>query len=403
LSHLEGKKFEKINESAVMGGAKINVLLVEEGSSIITLRVIRCLGITGQYTIHVLSFSGKLIPSFRYSRYVSSYAAYDPQNDEQALDLILRTLHSTGAGIMLPLMEKQTKIIAANIGEFKGICLLPPLPDAGTLEIVINKYLLSKWLFEKGFDENKPVSIQKLINRGSEPDSLHFPLLMKPYWGSSGEGIVRIDQRSQLDAIIDSVENTGQQYLIQPFYPGKDIDLSALVENGRILVYTIQRSAYDKKILKYSKRIEFITDPSLLELCGRIFEELNYSGIVHLDFRYDPDHGKYHLVDFNARYWSTLSGSLKAGVNFPLLACMSAENSAISLQQYRHMGFLSSENPFYILGNSFKYIGKSFQFLANNELYYGLGDPLPMVFNFINLVKTKISWHFGRKQTKIPA
>jgi predicted ATP-grasp superfamily ATP-dependent carboligase len=386
-----------------MGITKINVLLIEEGSSIITLRVIRCLGVTNRYIIHILSLSGKQIPSFRYSRYISSYVAYNPQDDGETLDLILKTVHLTGATVILPLMEKQTKIISANIREFSGVCLLPPLPDPNTLEVVINKYQLSEWLFEKGFDENHAVNIQKLIQGGSNSASLPFPVLVKPFWGSSGEGIVRIDEQAELDSIIDSAGKSGKELMIQPYYPGKDIDLSALVENGRILAYTIQCPASENKVFKYSKKIEFTRDQSLLELCERIFKALNYSGIAHLDFRYDTEKCTYHLVDFNARYWSTLSGSLKAGINFPDLACREAGNSAISGHQYRHLRFLSSESPIHILANSLKFNGKSFQFLVNNELYYGLRDPLPMVFNFMNLMKAKITWHFGRNGNNIPS
>lgn len=385
-----------------MGIRKINVLLIEEGSSLITLRVVRCLGITNLYKIHILSFTGKLIPSFRYSRYITSCYEYVPRDEEHMLDLIRKTIKSSHAEITIPLMEKQTKIIASHIGEFSGVCLFPPLPDPCTLEVVINKYLLSKWLLAKGFDDNQSVNIQKL-NQGNVRASLHFPLLIKPFWGSSGEGIVSIGSPDQLDPMIDSIRKKNGEFLIQPYYAGKDIDLSALVDKGRIITYTIQRTAYDKKTLKYSKSIEFTRDPSLLEFCEKIFKELNYSGIAHLDFRLDPDRGIYHLVDFNARYWSTLCGSLLAGINFPHLVCLAAQNSPISHQPYRPIRFLSSENPFYILGSSLKLSGKSFQLIANNELYYGMRDPLPMVFNFVNLLKTKFAWHFTHHKGKIPA
>ena len=383
-------------------GKKTDILLIEEGSSIITLRIIRCLGRTGKYRIHVLSFSKKKIPSFRYSRYVSSFFVHEQTGDDQTLDIILKTVRSTHAELLMPLMEKQTKIVAQNFHAFEGICRFPPLPDPDTLELVIDKYQLSKWLFESGFSQTKPLHIRHLKEGKYNSDALEYPLLIKPFWGSSGEGILRIREASQLHKIMDASLDT-TEFLIQPYFQGNDLDLSALVEEGRILVYTIQRPTLENKKFKYSKKIEFAEDASLLDLCEKIFRKLNYSGIAHLDFRHNPADHSYHLIDFNARYWSTITGSLKAGINFPELACRRALKNPVDQKDYRRICFLSSESFFYILINSLTLKAKSMQFLVNNELYYGISDPVPMLFNFITLVQAKIEWYLlgGKRKSTL--
>jgi peptidoglycan/LPS O-acetylase OafA/YrhL/predicted ATP-grasp superfamily ATP-dependent carboligase len=376
---------------------RISVLLIEEGSSIITLRVLGCLGITNQYRIHILSFSGKQIPSFRHSRYISSYETCDLCSEEEALQKMLQTAQSVRADIVMPLMEKQSKIISQNAFLFKGICKLPLLPDQRTIELVINKYLLSQWLCESGFSPVRTHNISTLREQEHQVEELSFPLLVKPFWGSSGEGIVRIDEPAGLRQILDTnPEETNK--MIMPFIHGSDIDFSALVDNGKVRVYTIQRPAVENRRFKYSKKIEFIHDPALTDLCERIFEKLNYSGIAHLDFRYDPVNRSYTLVDFNARYWSTLNGSLRAGVNFPHIACQEALKRNIPSSDYRMIQFLSSENLFYILLNSFSLKRKTLGFLFNNELCYGMRDPLPMAFNFVNLIKGKTLWIMNRRR-----
>ncbi len=378
---------------------KTNVLLIEEGSSIITLRVIRCLGKTGRYRINVLSFSRKKMSSFSHSRFISSCKVHENADNEQTLDIILKSVRSTHSEIVIPLMEKQTKIIAKNFRAFEGLCRFPPLPDPSTLEIVIDKYRLAKWLFESGFSQTKPVNIQHLKEGQYNTDSIEYPLLIKPFWGSSGEGIIRINEPSELKQIIDSSLST-TEYLIQPYFPGNDLDLSALVEDGKILAFTMQHPVVENKKLKYSKKIEFTYDAELLDLCERIFRKLNFSGIAHLDFRYNPADHSYQLVDFNARYWSTITGSLKAGINFPDLACRRALNIKAEHKNYKLICFLSSESLFYILLNSFRPKSKSIQFLINNELYYGIRDPLSMFFNFITLIRAKIEWHLLRGKRK---
>jgi predicted ATP-grasp superfamily ATP-dependent carboligase len=378
---------------------RISVLLIEEGSSIITLRVIRCLGLTNQYQIHILSFSGKKIPSFKFSRYISSYNAQEPCDDEKTLGIILKTAGSVRADIVIPLMEKQTKIISRSLFLFREICLLPPLPDYHTHELVINKYLFAKWLFESGFSEIEPIHLGQLQEQNNYWNKITYPVLAKPFWGSSGEGIVRINDQSHLKQFLNAHPGS-PDFLIQPYIPGSDIDLSALVENGKIIAYTIQRPFSVNRKFKYSKKIEFTNDSSLLKLSEKIFEKLDYSGIVHLDFRYNPAKNSYNLVDFNARYWSTITGSVIAGINFPHLACLIAQNKLTDHPHYDDIHFLSSENIFYILINSFRFGKKSLSFLVNNELYYGVRDPLPLVLNFVNLLIEKAKW-YSRKWSKL--
>lgn len=375
---------------------RANILLVEEGSSIITLRVIRCLGITKQYKIHILSFSGKQIPSFKFSRYISSYFAHEPCDDEKTLSLILQVAGSVRADILMPVMEKQTKIISRNSHKFKGICLVPPLPDHRTHELVINKFLLGKWLFESGFTQIEPFNNTQLKEQEIYWEKITYPLLVKPFWGSSGEGIIRIEDHSHLKKLMDATP-VSSEFLIQPFIPGTDIDLSALVVNGRIIVYTIQHPARENRKFKFSKKVEFIFDASLLSLCERIFEKLNYSGIAHLDFRHNPADNSYSLVDFNARYWSTLTGSAIAGVNFPHLACLIAQNKKFDPPDYARLHFLASENLLYIVFNSVRLNRNSLAFSINNELYYGIRDPLPMAYNLLNLLTAKIKWYLRRR------
>jgi predicted ATP-grasp superfamily ATP-dependent carboligase len=376
---------------------KLKVLLIDEGASIITLRVLRCLKFTNQYTIHVISFNGRQIPSVKYSRYVSSFKAFDCKEDEQAYACIKEEIMSIRPDIVLPLMERQTDILAKYLDEFKKICQLPPLPDSETLQLVINKQRLYDWLFEKGFSDSTAISIPFPFDSAQLPDNIRFPLLLKPFWGSSGEGIILIRDKTHLESILSPA--ISGDLLLQPYYPGIDIDISALVEKGRILAYTIQNGLKGSKAFKYSKGIVFSHNADLLAFASKIFESLSYSGIAHLDFRYDSGNNRFYLVDFNARYWSTLTGSMMAGINFPHLACLKAVNSEIPGQEYRDIQFLSSESPAYII---LKCIGKPFshlRILLNNELSFGLTDPVPWLINGFNMIQAKFRWIVERKKT----
>ena len=379
-----------------MSFGKLKVLLIDEGASVITLRVLRCLKFTNQYTIHVISFNGRQVPSVKYSRHVSSFKSFVCGDDEQAYKYLKEEIISIRPDIVLPLMERQTGILAKYRDEFNKICHLPPLPDSETLQLVVNKRRLYDWLFEKGFSDSSAISIPYPHKSAQLSHNIRFPLLLKPFWGSSGEGIIMIHDKTQLESILN--QDISGDILLQPYYPGIDIDISALVDEGRILAYTIQNGLNGSKTLKYSKGIVFSHNDDFLAFASKIFASLSYSGIAHLDFRYDSGNNKFYLVDFNARYWSTLTGSLMAGVNFPHLACLKAINSEIPRQEYNNIQFLSSESPAYIFLKAMRQPFSHLSMLLKNELSFGFTDPLPWIINGFNVFRAKLRWIVQRKK-----
>jgi D-aspartate ligase len=64
---------------------------------------------------------------------------------------------------------------------------------------------------------------------------------------------------------------------------------------------------------------ETVDLPVLRERSERLLREIDYYGLVELEFKQDPRNGEYKLLDFNARAWGyhTLGGA--AGVDFPAL------------------------------------------------------------------------------------
>ena len=70
--------------------------------------------------------------------------------------------------------------------------------------------------------------------------------------------------------------------------------------------------------------IDFINDIKTYNLVCTVAEKLNWSGIAHIDLRFDLQDEKVKLIEINPRYWGSLMGSLTAGVNFPYIAAVAA-------------------------------------------------------------------------------
>lgn len=89
--------------------------------------------------------------------------------------------------------------------------------------------------------------------------------------------------------------------------------------------------------------IEFVNDEAVFAVTSRLMSELKWSGVAHIDLRYDRRDGKVKVLEINARYWSSILGSLAAGMNFPLLSCQSAMGILVASRGYQPLRYLSGK------------------------------------------------------------
>jgi predicted ATP-grasp superfamily ATP-dependent carboligase len=151
-----------------------------------------------------------------------------------------------------------------------------------------------------------------------------YPLLLKPRRGGNGVGIVRCHHAAEVTAYLDARPHLWNQVVIQTEVAGWDIDCSVLCANGKIVAHTIQRPLVrSSSDFKPAPAVEFIEDEGALSVVGRLMAALGWTGVAHVDMRYDV-RGNITILEVNPRFWGSLPGSVQAGVNFPYLAVLLA-------------------------------------------------------------------------------
>ena len=211
--------------------------------------------------------------------------------------------------------------------------LLPPLPNESLLQIVSNKLSLAEWLSRNSFASPKtyPVTIENI-------HKLEYPLLLKPKMDVSELQINVHEKKADLLKEIESDEFKPEKYILQELIVGDDIDISILAEDGEIIAYTIQKGLI-RGDFSFSASIEFINNNRLFKITQEIIKQMNWSGIAHLDFIYNESTDMYYLLDFNARIWSTVLGSVHAGINFPVLLLKRILQQNFPLPSYQNIKF----------------------------------------------------------------
>jgi len=351
-----------------------SVLIIDEDVEALTSVVIKCIGRDTSFVIHILSLNLKY-PAYRFSKYISSFCRSKAGSDDEICTAIIDRAKKIRADIIIPIKERTVRIVAERTNILSKVTCIPPLPDPNVLALVRNKWHLYTWLYNKSLLSKEPLKYVDLIQNDQNKLSLPYPVLIKPFWGSGGRGIHLIHNESELMNFKSEPGFSAEHLLVHPFIKGHDIDFSGLVIGGEIKSYSIQKALPGNKLLKYSKSIEFVKDDQLYKEASFILSELNYTGIVHLDFRYNEENGKYELIDFNARFWSSLLASLNVGINFPALYCQSVLGIEITKKDYLNELYYIENNPFTLLLHKVPF--------RISEFRYNVRDPLQFLAQLI--------------------
>lgn len=112
----------------------------------------------------------------------------------------------------------------------------------------------------------------------------------------------------------------------------------------------------------------------------RLIDRLKWSGIAHIDLRYDEQDGQVKILEINPRFWASLPGTLIAGVNFPYLACLVGLGVIFPKVEYQFQRFVGSKVAIRMVAQYFSRRGKTGLDFDTTNLGLVLKDPFPEVF-----------------------
>ena len=165
--------------------------------------------------------------------------------------------------------------------------------------LCFNKRLLKNYLKSK----LNILSPKEIINT----KNIEFPVISKPNWGGSSKGIKFINNENFLNRNLNN-----QQILIEEIIRGKELTVTVIENNNKIMALGVTEIEYDNKhydyIAKYTKnkslhflpaRISKLQYNSLIELSKKIFCICNCKGIARLDFIISNKDEKIYFLEMN--------------------------------------------------------------------------------------------------------
>lgn len=338
-------------------------ILIPDAESRHTLNVMHCLA--RQKDIEIYIVSSKKWAYCKFSKFCQKSIFHDfDKGSDDFLEFLHELIIKEKIDFIFPVDAEGIELLAQHKEYFNGVCKVALVPEKGQLQKTMDKWNFFLSLKNTGIR----IPETELL---SHSNSIPLPVIVKPRKGESGKGIHLIMSNKEYERLVLNKDN----YIVQEYIKGYDIDCSFLAKNGVLMAYTIQKPLKRKGgelDFSPSKDIQICHEERVIEIIKSLVEEMKWNGVAHADLRYCQRTNQFYLIEINPRYWSSLLGSLAAGVNFPLLALVS-ENKIANYEELFYYGLKSKLRSLISLEKNKKTIASTLRHI--------LIDPMPFLMN----------------------
>lgn len=186
------------------------------------------------------------------------------------------------------------------------------------IELIKNKYLVRKKLYENGISSGSQFFVIDNINDIEKlEDKINYPVIVKPCDGSGSRGVEKVEQKSNLkNAVENAIQAShSKRAYIESFFEGKEYGVESFVTNGNVNVLGIMKKYMTKPPI-YAELGHSIPSGLDEEIEKKIITEVKKSikalgiqnGSVNMDLILS-NNGEPHIVDIGARMGGNLIGS----------------------------------------------------------------------------------------------
>ncbi|WP_431135758.1 ATP-grasp domain-containing protein [Psychroserpens mesophilus] len=364
-------------------------VLIPDGNSTWALTVMNCLSYNPDYKLFVLS--DKKRTATKFSKHTSYYKYYKRPSDKDWADIIVREVVTQNITVIIPIAEAEIKFFITNSHHLPDSVKVILLPEINSFETAINKHKLSVFLNEHNLPHPKYKYLNTSESHSNHDFGLQFPVLIKPLHQKGGDGILKFDTLKKLKRYVDKHSDYNELF-IQEYIEGYDIDCSVLCVEGEVLVHTIQKG-YLRGHNAFAPQLgfKFLKNERVLDIVTKLMKALNWSGVAHIDLRYDSKADDYKIIEINARFWGSVEGSKFAGINFPDLVIQLAVNQKIEDTEYKEVDYMRFKGVLKSIKRKPSFLLNKNYLINNSETKSFLKDPIPTCYKFIEWLGRQIN------------
>ena len=370
-----------------MSKTKPRVLIFQRKISSLVYHAIQCLARAGTFEIHFLTSDPD--EPLRFSRLVRKVHYFEPCRDPAAsLEQLKCFLRKERMDVLLTLSSVEIEFMVYYADdELRSLVSLPDQPSKYSFQIADSKIMLAS--FMKSHDIPYPRSVRF---NPADPDTendlakLPLPIIAKTEWGGGGAAMRVFNNRDELIPYLHNEFTDTRPIIVQQFIQGIDLGCAVFCRNGKILCSVVQKKITSgANPLAASKAIQFIDDQRVLDIVGLLMESLHWNGIAQVDLVQQESTKDLFVLEINPRYWGSMIGALKMGINFPEISCRIALGLPVVPMVYSKGKYITPQGYILYVLSLIKGQNQPERFRLSDSNFDGiLSDPIPRILEFFN-------------------
>lgn len=242
------------------------------------------------------------------------------------IDCILDICRRYGVKALVSLNDLELPILSAQRHRFGDIGVKVIVSDPEVIDICFDKYRTARYIEALGL--LTPATFLRLTDAKEAlgDGRLHFPLVLKPRWGSGSIGIEFVDTIQELEDVYEmlvrkikktilATASKGDDYiLIQQKIEGPEYGMDVINDlRGKHRAVSVKR----KLAMRAGETDKAQTvDNQVIRTIGETIGK-NLCHIGNLDVDILEKDGKYYVLELNPRFGGGFPFSYEAGVNLP--------------------------------------------------------------------------------------
>jgi len=295
----------------------------------------------------------------RYSRYCTRFVRLrDLRHETAVVDSMLQigTRFGLGGWVLYPTREELVAAFSRNRSELSKVFRVPT-PEWDAVRWAWDKRNTYQLARELGIPIPRTYYFDHM-DQLSQLDGLTPPFAIKPAikehflyatkakaWCAHSHAELR-----ELFHKASELMHPGE-VMVQEFIPGggdHQFAYCGFFRDGMAMgkMVTQRRRQHPLQFGRASTYVETVDIPILEELSERFLREINYYGLVELEYKLDPRDGQYKLLDVNARTWGYHSLGARVG-GFQLHAvCRPDRLAGDTTQRHARRGLVTDDDGY---------------------------------------------------------
>ena len=229
--------------------------------------------------------------------------------------LILDLAKSGDFDVIFPILEEATEIVARNAERLKMYVkiIAPPLE---AFEKAHDKQLTMKICMENGINCPKTKMDNETIEEYLQ--TVEFPLALKPRQGRGSVGFKKVNNKEELDKLIQDGTVVVEEYVIQEFIDEAEVhrvSYTVIDDNDEVKSSMISKSTRPYPlVIGTNSLFESVDMPEIAEQSERLLKLMGWRGYASVCFIESEKDGVPKVMEINGRISASFKISVLAGL-----------------------------------------------------------------------------------------